>query len=84
MTTIEVDFDPDPADHSFEKTFVFVIREGDRLIVEADTHLIGLFELSEMLDAMREAGFNSEASRWELSDLPHDGDYPLITAVRQV
>ncbi|MHB8756969.1 MAG: class I SAM-dependent methyltransferase [Bacillota bacterium] len=83
VTTIETDFDPDPSDTWFEKTFVFLIRNRGRLTIEADTHLNGLYKLDDMLGAMREAGFEPEVSRWELSDLPLEEDYPLVTAVRR-
>ncbi len=83
VTTIEADFDADPSDTWFEKTFVFLIRDRGRLTIEADTHLNGLYNLDDMLAAMREAGFDLEVSRWELSDLALDEDYPLVTAVRR-
>src|SRR5262249_55592567 len=83
VTSIEVDYDPDPQDNWFEKTFVFLIRDAGQLAVEVDTHRLGLFDVDEMLVAMREAGFDPAVSRWELSDLPPEGDYPIVTAVRR-
>lgn len=86
VTTIEVDFDPDPTDTWFETTFVFLIRrEGQPLQVETDTHLSGLFALEEVLAILRAVGFEPQAEPWELPpDLPPGEDYPpLITAIRQ-
>jgi SAM-dependent methyltransferase len=81
VTVLEVDYDPDPTDHVFEKTFVFLIRQDGRLQVEVDTHRMGLYHLEEMLSLMRDAGFDPAAEPWELSDLPPGVDYPLVTAV---
>jgi trans-aconitate methyltransferase len=82
LTVLETQYDPDPTDHSFENVYVFLVREGDRLRVEVDRHVNGVFELEEFLDAMRAAGFDPAAERWELSDWGDDPEMPLITAVR--
>jgi hypothetical protein len=36
-----------------------------------------------MLAAMREAGFDPQVSRWELSDIPPEVNRPLVTAVKR-
>jgi hypothetical protein len=82
VTTIELDYDPDRSDSCFEKAFIFAIREGHVLSVEWDVHHMGLYDLSEMIAAMERAGFRPRVSRWELSDLPPDVEYPLVTAVK--
>jgi SAM-dependent methyltransferase len=74
--------DEDPADHRIETTFVFVIREGDRMRIEVDRHVNGVFTLDEFLDAMRVAGFDPRAEPWELSDWGDTPPMPLVTAVR--
>lgn len=81
VTTLEVDFDPDPEDRTFETTFVFLIRQGGTLTVEHDTHTMGLWDLDELVPLLREAGFEPEIEPWELSDLEPGEEYPLITAV---
>ncbi|MCO5296273.1 MAG: class I SAM-dependent methyltransferase [Fimbriimonadaceae bacterium] len=81
VTTLEVDFDPDPSDRTFETTFVFLIRREGELTVEHDTHTMGLWEIDELLPMLREAGFDAEIEPWELSDLEPGEAYPLITAV---
>lgn len=85
VTTIQVDFDPDPADTSCETTFVFLIRRaGAPVQVETDTHVVGLYHLEEVLAALREVGFEPWAEPWELTvDVPPDEEYTLITAVKQ-
>lgn len=84
VTTVIVDFDPDPADTWFEQTYVFLIRQtGQPLHTETDTHRCGLYDLDEMLELLREVGFEPQAERWELADLPPGDEYPLITAVKR-
>lgn len=84
VTTVTVDFDPDPADTWFEQTYVFLIRQaGQQLQVETDTHRCGLYELDEMLRLLREVGFEPQVEQWELADLPPGDEYPLITAVKR-
>lgn len=65
------------------RTEIATHARGDRLSVEVDTHVMGLFHLDEMLAVMKEAGFEPEVSRWELSDLLLQQDYPLVTAVKR-
>ena len=83
VSTMIVDHDPDPTDTWFESTFVFWIRDGHSVTVETDTHRVGLYDLDDMLVAMREAGFEPEVSRWELAGLDPDEDRPLVTAVKR-
>jgi SAM-dependent methyltransferase len=80
VTTVQVSFDPDPADTSFEETYVFLIRQGGRLTVETDTHLTALYHLDEVVAALRDAGFDPEVEHWELSDWPPGTYYPIVTA----
>lgn len=84
VTTVHVDFDPDPADTWFEQTFVFLIREpGKALQIEVDTHRCGLWDLETMLSALRDVGFEPRVEPWELSDEVAPGEeYLLITAVK--
>ena len=83
VTTVIVDYDPDPSDTWYEATFMFLIRDADGTRIVTDVHRNGLFELDDMLAAMREAGFEPEVSRWELSDIPPDVNQPLVTAVKR-
>ncbi|MFQ5570970.1 MAG: hypothetical protein ACE5G0_14925 [Rhodothermales bacterium] len=68
LTFIEFDYDPDAGDTIIESIMVYLIREGGRLRIEHDRHVIGLFSLQEWLDLMAEAGFEVEqhrSERWE-------------------
>ena len=80
VTTVEVDFDPDPDDGWFEITFVFLIRRAGVLEVVHDTHRMGVWELDDLLALIHEAGFETLVEPWELSDLQPDEEYPLVTA----
>jgi SAM-dependent methyltransferase len=79
VATIEVAHDPDPADETFETTFVYVIRENGKLTIETDTHILGIHPLEAFTGALDRAGFDFVVEEWELSDV--DKGYPLITAV---
>jgi SAM-dependent methyltransferase len=76
VTTLIVDFDPDPSDHQFESTFIYLIRDAGALRVEVDTHQVGIHALADFEAAIAAAGFSESRCRWV------DG-YPLISAVRR-
>ena len=73
VTTLIVDFDPDPSDHQFESTFIYLIRDAGALRVEVDTHQVGIHALADFEAAIAAAGFADQQCRWV------DG-YPLISA----
>ena len=85
VTTVQVDFDPDPSDTWFETTFVFFIRRmGQPLRVETDTHRVGLYYLDEVLAALWDAGFEPRVEPWELTvDVQPGEEYTLITAIKR-
>jgi hypothetical protein len=78
VTTVEVDFDPDPLDDWFETTFAYFIREGGELRVELDTHWNGVFPLATFALAAESAGLRVEAVEIPLSDMPPDEPYILL------
>ena len=57
ITFIENNYDPDPADDTFETTMVYLIRENRALSVEHDIHICGIFTLDVWRDVLRGAGF---------------------------
>lgn len=81
VTVVESDYDSDPTDHSFEKSFVFLIHERGELRIEVDRHAIGIFDREEFIEAIRGAGFEVGSSQGRSSELPGDPEDPLITAV---
>jgi len=60
VTVIEHMYDPDPADTSYESTFVFIIRRGGTRTVESEIHELGLFSAGELAAFLEEAGFRTE------------------------
>ena len=54
---IENQHDPDPADTTYESTFIYLIRRRGRLWVETDRHRLGLFPLRVWRRLLRETGF---------------------------
>jgi SAM-dependent methyltransferase len=54
---VENYYDPDPADDRYEGTMLYLIREGGRLRVEVDHHVLGLFSLDAWRATLREIGF---------------------------
>lgn len=58
VTFLEDLHDPDPGDTTVELAFLFLIRRGDEVTVEADRHLQGLFPTSTWTSLMARAGFD--------------------------
>jgi SAM-dependent methyltransferase len=57
---LEWDWDPDPADDTFETTYAFLLREPDgEMRVELDQHHVGLFARAVWLAWLQEAGFEA-------------------------
>jgi SAM-dependent methyltransferase len=83
LTVLETHYDADPSDNVFESIYVFLIRQGDALRVELDRHVVGVFELDDFLGAIRRAGFDARAERWELSVWDDEPEMPLIVAVKR-
>ncbi len=54
-------YDPDPADTTIEKTFVYLVRQDGRLSVYNDRHLCGLFSQAEWVECLEAAGFSVQA-----------------------
>ena len=57
IVLIENQHDPDPADTTYESTFIYLIRLRGRLRVETDRHRLGLFPLPVWRRLLRTTGF---------------------------
>jgi len=57
ITFLENYYDPDPADTSFEATFVYLIRVNGQLEIHTDPHLCGIFKLETWQKLLKETGF---------------------------
>lgn len=69
VTVIEQQYDPDVSDTSYEKTFVYLVREGGGFQSYVDTHRIGIHPLEDFVAAVAAAGFDTTVERCELSDI---------------
>lgn len=83
VTTVEVNYDPDPQDTVFETTFAYFIRTDGDLRVEIDRHHMGIFPLADYVAAARSAGFELEAVEIPLSDMPPEKPYTLIVGKKR-
>lgn len=57
VTFIENNYDPDPADDTFEAMMIYLIRENGKLRIEHDFHVCGTFTVDVWRDLLRKAGF---------------------------
>lgn len=76
VTFMESSYDPDPADTTFEVTYIYLIRRQGKLSVEIDPHLSGLFSLADWRRLLAEVGFV------DVEQHSFAGDYPLFVARR--
>ena len=76
---IENHYDPDPEDDTYELTIIYLIREDDRLRIEHDFHMCGLFRLEAWRRLLAEAGFEVHE---EVGGGGHTGDVPTFVCVK--
>jgi SAM-dependent methyltransferase len=58
-------YDPDPADSTYEATFVYLIRRAGNLQVETDRHLFGLFTSRTWRRLLKKTGFDVRQSQFK-------------------
>jgi SAM-dependent methyltransferase len=58
---LEWSWDPDPADDTYVVDYAFVLREGDRVRVEHDRHVEGLFARAVWMEVLGEVGFEARS-----------------------
>jgi SAM-dependent methyltransferase len=74
---VEVNYDPDIADTTFDTYFIYVINEMGNLRVEEDYHVCGIFPLSTWKRLLASTGF--EVCRTEFGD---SDKYPFFACVK--
>jgi SAM-dependent methyltransferase len=70
---IENMYDPDPADTTYEVTFVYLIRRGGKQEVQIDHHVTGIFPLPIWIRLLKETGFEvvrTETTASEFEKIP--------------
>ncbi|HSV31813.1 MAG TPA: class I SAM-dependent methyltransferase [Atribacteraceae bacterium] len=81
LTYFEHTFDPDPAGTSLETIMVYMLREGEKLDLQLDRHVTGIFSKATWDRLYREAGFSYTECEFHLPSL--DQPYILLVGVRQ-
>ena len=61
ITVFQNSYDPDPADTTIEKTFVYLVRQEGRLSIYNDRHVCGLFSQAAWVECLETAGFSVQA-----------------------
>jgi SAM-dependent methyltransferase len=89
VTFIENMYDPDPADTTYESTFIYLIRRNGKLTIETDRFLCGLYSVKEVLGLLKRAGFKARFIKYKpgREALESDGTaqqeyYPAFIAIK--
>jgi len=82
ITFIQNYYDPDPADTSYEATFVFLIRRGGKLEIHTDRQLAGVFRMETRLQILRDVGFDVKQVEFRLPTFAEGESYPLLVCTR--
>jgi len=82
LVFIENYYDPDPQDTTYESTFCYLIRQGGKLTVEMDRHLVGVFPLETWHLCLRQVGFQVKQRKFEHSDFASDQAPPLLVCIK--
>jgi SAM-dependent methyltransferase len=77
VTFIENYYDSNPTDSIYEATFVFLVRQGGRLKIENDRHLLGIFRTNTWLDLLQKTGFSVNRKEYVSPD-PEIEPFPLF------
>ena len=67
LTYVEYSEDLDPTDTTIETTYVFFIKRGTDLRVEADSHTTGLFPIATWQRLLTESGFEVDRVDYPVS-----------------
>ncbi len=78
MRYLQWDWDPDPADATYRMDFAYLFRDAaNRVRVERESHVAGLFSRREWQEIIRNAGFEVDSVTLESKDL-EPGHYRLF------
>jgi SAM-dependent methyltransferase len=80
---LEWTWDPDPADTTYTVDYAYLLRERDGSVrVEHDRHIEGLFQRSEWLRWLTEAGFTAKVIPFDHSELD-PGTYEIFVGTKR-
>lgn len=68
---VENNYDPDPSDNSYEGMILYLIREGGKLRIETDCHILGLFPLCVWRETLTSVGFEIHEEKYIEGDREH-------------
>jgi SAM-dependent methyltransferase len=61
-------WDPDPDDDTYFADYAYLLREGDRVTVEHDHHVCGVYPRGTWLELLAQSGFEAEVRKVHHSD----------------
>ncbi len=73
------DYDPDPADNTFETSFVYLIRQNGKLTIETDLHTLGVFGFETWKALLSQAGFRITESVYSAEE----GEYHTFFCIKE-
>lgn len=79
---VENMYDPNPADTTYETTFIYIVRRGGKLVVETDLHVCGIFPLDAWRTGLRDTGFDVEELTFGHSTFPEGFSHPMFVCLR--
>ena len=79
---VENVYDPDPADTTYETTFVYIVRTGGELTIETDLHVCGIFSLDVWRRSLRDSGFEIAELDFDHSEFPQGSTHPMFVCAK--
>ena len=67
ITFIQYNFDPNPRDNIFERTFIFLIRKKGKLRIEHDFHPGSIFTLNIWRKLLKQARFKAYEEKEQMT-----------------
>jgi SAM-dependent methyltransferase len=83
LTYVEHWYDPVPDDTTYETTFVYLIRKNNKLSVEHDLHICGIFEVEIWERLLREVGFTPQRDTFTHSTFSPGEEYPILIGFKK-
>jgi len=79
---IEIYYDPDPTDTSYEVTFIYLIRRKGKLEIYSDRHECGIFNLKTWLSLLKKVGFEVKQMKFEHSTFKEGKYLPMFVCTK--
>lgn len=79
---IEIYYDPNLRDTSYEVTLIYLIRRKGKLEIYSDRHECGIFKLTTWLDLLQKVGFEVKQMKFEHSTFTRREYHPMLVCVK--